>query len=358
MLKEIVSFLPFTNTIMQLSEHLLNLQQKFAQELEKVASEQALEELRVHYLGRNGLIIELLTNLKNLPLDEKKTYGPALNKFRQDAHHAIEHKKESLRTEHVAALRRQLTYFDVTAYQPSYRKGSLHPYSHVVQNIENIFMSMGYMYAEGPEIEDPAYNFDALNIPKNHPARDLHDTFWLTIPEKLLRTHTSSVQIRTLQQHQPPLAVFAPGRVFRHEATDATHDFMFMQLEGLFIDKGVSLAHLLATLKTFMRSLFNIHTLDIRVRPSYFPFVEPGLEVDISCPFCTSGCSLCKKTRWIELGGAGLVHPEVLRYCSIDPNTYSGFAFGLGIERFAMLKYNLTDIRLFHTGAIDFLKQF
>jgi phenylalanyl-tRNA synthetase alpha chain len=341
-----------------LSEKIEQCTKAFNEALNKANSEQTVEEVRVHFLGRHGEIIALMAILKDLALEEKKIYGPPLNQLRQMAETAIREKKEAVIAAEIARVAAQATHFDVTAYKPSYVSGSLHPYTHIIERIEDIFISMGYSEAEGPEIEDPAHNFDALNIPQNHPARELHDTFWLELPERLLRTHTSTVQIRAMEKQKPPLAIFAPGRVYRHEATDATHDFMFMQCEGLLIDKHISLSNLVATLKTFMQALFGQHTLDIRVRPSYFPFVEPGLEVDISCPFCTEGCSICKKTRWIELGGAGLVHPNVLKFCSMDPDIYSGFAFGLGIERLAMLKYGINDIRLFRSGKIDFLRQF
>lgn len=341
-----------------LSEKIQQCLTAFTQALAAATTEAAVEDVRIKYLGRQGDIINLMAVLKDLSLEEKKIYGPQLNQLRQTAETAIREKKETVLAAEVAQRSAQAAHFDVTAYKPDYVAGSLHPYTHIIQKIEDIFLSMGYSMAEGPEIEDPAHNFDALNIPQNHPARDLHDTFWLELPQRLLRTHTSTVQIRTMEHQKPPLAIFAPGRVYRHEATDATHDFMFMQCEGLLIDKNISLSNLIATLKTFMQALFDQQTLDIRVRPSYFPFVEPGLEVDISCPFCKTGCSICKKTRWIELGGAGLVHPNVLKFCAMDPNIYSGFAFGLGIERLAMLKYGINDIRLFRSGKIDFLRQF
>lgn len=341
-----------------LSEKIASIQKQFTSELAAASAADAVETIRIRYLGRNGLITELMHILKELNLEEKKEYGPQLNELRTSAHHAIEAKKEALLQQAIEALAQSKANFDVTAYTPSYSKGSLHPYTHMIEKIEDIFMSMGYTRAEGPEVEEPSYNFDALNIPPSHPARDLHDTFWLDLPNRLLRTHTSSVQIRTMRQQKPPIAIFTPGRAFRHEATDATHDFIFMQCEGLLVDKNISLSNLIATLKSFMQALFGKQTMEIRVRPSYFPFVEPGLEVDIACPFCEDGCSLCKRTRWIELGGAGLVHPHVLRHCGIDPEVYSGFAFGLGIDRLAMLKYGIPDIRLLRSGKIDFLNQF
>lgn len=341
-----------------LSEHIQTLSNTFIEDLALAFSDEQAEELRVRYLGRNGTVTQLLATLKDLSLDDKKLYGPQLNKLRDDIHQSIILHKERLVLRKAELLKQQQAHFDVTAYKPVNQKGSLHPFTSVIQSIEDIFMSMGYSVVQGPEIETEGNNFEGLNIPKDHPARDMQDTFWLTLPELLLRTHTSTVQIRTMKNSTPPLAIIAPGRVFRHEATDASHDFTFMQLEGLVINTDISLSNLFATIKAFMQALFENSSLDIRVRPSYFPFVEPGAEVDITCPFCKGGCSVCKKTGWIELGGAGLVHPHVLRYCGIDPLKYSGFAFGFGIERFAMLKYKIYDIRLFRSGKIDFLKQF
>jgi len=211
---------------------------------------------------------------------------------------------------------------------------------------------------DGPEVETSHYNFEALNIPADHPARDMQDTFWLTLPGRLLRTQTSNVEIRTMEQQKPPFAIVSPGRVYRNEATDASHDFMFTQLECLVVDKHVSLSNLLGTVQLFLQRVFGREDLKIRARPGYFPFVEPGVEIDASCLFCTHGCSICKKTTWIELLGSGLTHPNVLRACNLDPEEYTGFAFGMGIERLAMLKYGITDIRLFHSGSLAFLKQF
>ncbi len=219
-------------------------------------------------------------------------------------------------------------------------------------------MSMGFEIADGPEIETEYINFEALNIPADHPARDMQDTFWLDVPGMLLRTHTSSVQIHTMHKRTTPIAAVSLGRCYRNEATDATHDYVFMQCEGIFIDKNVSMAHLLGTMKAWLQAFFENKTIDIRIRPSFFPFVEPGVEVDCTCPFCTNGCSICKKTGWIELGGAGLIHPHVLKAGNIDPEIYSGFAFGFGLTRLVMLMYGIRDIRLLHEGSLEFLKQF
>jgi phenylalanyl-tRNA synthetase alpha chain len=217
---------------------------------------------------------------------------------------------------------------------------------------------MGWHIADGPEVETDYYNFTALNIPDEHPAREMHDTFWLDVPGMLMRTHTSTVQIHTMKKKELPLAVFAPGRCYRNEATDASHDFMFTQGEGLVIDKNISIANLLAIAQTFLQEFFEKKDLKIRARPGYFPFVEPAIEIDASCPFCKNGCSVCKKTTWIELLGSGLVHPNVLRHGNINPDLYRGCAFGFGMERLAMVKYGINDIRLFHSSKLQFLDQF
>ncbi len=334
------------------------LQKEFSEKLARVTTLEELEQIRLEFLSRNGLIAQAMHDLKALSLEEKKTIGPLLNNIKKFAQESFDAKKSSIEQELLQILLGKDRNFDVTAYVPKTLHGSLHPITVIYKKIEDIFISMGYGIIEGPEVETEYYNFEALNIPKDHPARDFFDTFWLTIPGLLLRTHTSSVQIHGMEKNEPPFAFIAPGRVYRHEATDATHDFLFNQIEGLVIGTDISLAHLLATLKTFFQTLFNRKDLDLKVRPSYFPFVEPGIEIDITCPFCSTGCSICKKTKLIEMGGAGLVHPNVLKFCKLDPHKYSGFAFGLGVDRIAMLLYNIQDIRLFSSGKIDFLKQF
>lgn len=240
------------------------------------------------------------------------------------------------------------------------KQGHLHPISQMIYAMTDIFQSIGFSVALGPEMETEFYNFDALNIPPDHPARDMQDTFWLKPVDsgKLLRTHTSSVQIRFMESHQPPFKIVAPGKVFRNEATDATHEAQFHQLEGLAIDKDISIAHLKGTLEFFLKKLFG-EQVTLRLRPSFFSFVEPGLEVDVSCFKCAGrGCSLCKQTGWIEVLGAGMVHPNVLKACHIDPNQWQGFAFGVGVDRLVMLKYGVGDIRELYAGDIRFVNQF
>lgn len=341
-----------------MKNELLAIQNSFQEALEKAGSINDTEALRVATLGRNGSVTQLMKKLGTLSLEEKRELGPLFNEVKTTIGRKLLEKETALKTELEQKEYQKLKSFDVTLYRNTPYKGSLHIYSHVVQELEDIFISMGYAIADGPEVETDFYNFEALNIPKDHPARDMQDTFWLNIPGLLLRTQTSSVQIRTMETEQPPIAIFAPGRVFRNEATDATHEFMFMQGECLFVDKNVSLGNLLATAQAFLQAFFNKKDLQIRVRPGFFPFVEPGIEIDASCPFCTNGCSLCKHTGWIELLGSGLVHPNVLRASGIDPTIYSGFAFGFGIDRLAMIKYGINDIRLLRSTKPDLLNQF
>lgn len=320
-------------------------------------TEQELEQVRVDFLGRNGYIAALMKSLSEVSIEEKREYGPLLNAFKQEAEQAYMRKKNALFSAGIRAEHEKNRFFDVTASKSKLNTGGIHPYTHITTSLEDIFISMGYTVVDGSEIETDYHNFEALNIPQNHPAREHHDTFWIS-DTVLLRTHTSTVQVRAMEKGNLPLAIFTPGRVYRNEALDASHEFNFMQGEFLYIDKNVSLGNLLATAQTFLQAFFENDALKIRVRPGFFPFVEPGLEIDASCPFCTQGCSTCKKTGWIELLGAGLVHPNVLRYCNIDPEVYSGFACGFGIERLAMIKYGIHDIRFFHANKLDFLKQF
>lgn len=350
---------PAIDTSMSYQETSLHqIKQEFLTRLATITTEAELDALKVEFLGRKGKLADMMAALKNLSLEEKRTHGPALNTLKEELTQAFERKEQELIHNKRAEEARRAASFDVTRYKPNVAHGSLHPYTHVVQDIENVFISMGFMIAEGPEIETDRVNFESLNIPADHPAREMHDTFWLDIPGLLLRTHTSTVQVRSMMNRKPPLAIAAPGRCYRHEATDASHDFMFWQCEGLVVDKNVSMAHLLGTLKHFLQAIFKKEKLDIRIRPSFFPFVEPGVEIDMTCPFCTDGCSVCKKSRWIEICGAGLVHPHVLQSCGIDPQEYSGFAFGFGLTRLVMLKYGINDIRFLHNPKVEFLKQF
>lgn len=339
-----------------IADHLQRIAEELQAELATVCALCDIERIRIRYLGRKeGTITDLLRSIKNFSPQEKQEFAPLIQKLHQAAETMIAERSSSIEAQ---AAQKKTATIDVTAYRNPRTVGGLHPLTQLIERIQGIFMSLGYSIVSGPEVEDEWHNFDALNIPASHPARDLHDTFWLNHPGLLLRTHTSTVQIRELEQSSPPIAICAPGRVFRHEATDATHDFTFTQCEGLFIDRTVSVAHLLGTIEQFMQLLFCNKHITIRVRPSYYPFVEPGLDVDIRCPFCEHGCSICKKSMWIEIGGAGLVHPHVLRSCNLNPDEWSGFAFGFGIERIAMMLYGIDDVRLFKTSKYSILQQF
>ena len=337
------------------SKNIKELSISLLQELKKISSEIELEQFRIGILGRQGKIADLFSNLKKAAPEDKRTLGPELNKFKKDIFAKFEEKKEKLFKNKLLAAQEKEKNFDVSISKQK-EDGSLHPYTIITEQIQDIFISMGFKVEDGPELETDFFNFTALNVPEDHPAREESDTFWID-NEYLLRTQTSTVQIRTMKEEKPPIAIISPGRTMRNEATDASHDFMFMQFEGLYVSKNVSISNLLATLKSFLGKFFG-KDVKLRVRPGYFPFVEPGLEIDASCPFCKKGCSVCKKTGWIELMGSGLVHPNVLKHCGLDPKIYSGFAFGFGLTRLVMIKYQIPDIRFLHSGNIDFLKQF
>ncbi|MBU1008031.1 phenylalanine--tRNA ligase subunit alpha [Candidatus Dependentiae bacterium] len=333
-------------------------QEEFSQRIDRVTSVKDLEVVRIDFLGRQGKISTLFKQIKTLSVDEKKELVPLLNNLKNISEDLIKKSKDRLVQQQAHAVQLKQKNFDVTAGQTGLLKGHSHLYSQFIEEIENIFISMGYDVLDGPYVETDYYNFTALNIPQDHPARDMYDTFWLNKKNLLLRTHTSPVQVRTMEHCKPPFAAVVPGFTFRHEATDATHDTMFAQCEGFVIDKNITLSHLFATAQTFLKTLFKTDDLDIRIRPGFFPFVEPGVEIDMRCPFCKSGCSVCKKTTWLEVFPGGLIHPNVLRAGGIDPEEYSGFAFGFGLTRLAMLKYKVNDIRLFLSGKLKFLEQF
>ncbi len=334
------------------------LQKNIVNALAKAQTESELEQVRLDYLTRQGALAQLMARLKAMTPEEKRVFGPLLNNLRQQVFEQLEVRKEELKRSYYELEQKKKSSFDVTAYSSGRLTGSLHPYTYLVQKIEDVFISMGYAIAEGPELENEFMNFEALNIPADHPARDMQDTLWLELPGKLMRTHTSNVQIRTMLSQKPPFAVLSPGRCYRYEATDATHDYVFMQTEGLLVSENISMSNLFATTKVFLSSLFEKKNIEIRMRPSYFPFVEPGVEIDMQCIFCKKGCSVCKGSRWIEVVGAGLVHPNVLKACKVNSDKYSGFAFGFGLTRLAMLKYGINDIRLLSSGSLDFLTQF
>ena len=327
---------------------------QFSHALSTAQTAEQLEAVRVKFLGRSGELAQLTDELKAQSPEEKRVNGQLLQGLKATAQQQFEEKHKEI----AGAVKAPAHKLDITAYKPNQLHGSVHPYTQVIQEIEDLFISMGFMVVDGTEVETDFYNFTALNIPEDHPARDMHDTFWLHGPHRLLRTHTSATQIHTMQNRKPPIAMVTNGRVYRHEATDATHDFMFMQTEGMLIDKNISIAHLKYSAQHILKRLFEKNDLQFRMRPAYYPFVEPGLDIDISCPFCKTGCSICKYTRWIEAAGSGMIHPKVLQAGGIDPKVYSGWAFGFGLTRLVMFKFGITDIRLLHGTSIEFLKQF
>ena len=314
-----------------------------------------VEEFRIDYLGKKGVLNDFFAAFKEVPNTEKKEFGQFVNELKNKAQEKVNQLKENLEN----SQENTSSGLDLTMSAESMRLGSRHPLSIVKNEIVEIFARLGFTISEGPEIEDDWHNFSALNLPKEHPARDMQDTFFIqTNPDVLLRTHTSSVQVRYMEKNPVPIRTLSPGRVFRNEAISARAHCIFHQIEGLYIDENVSFADLKQTLLHFAQEFFGKET-EIRLRPSYFPFTEPSAEVDISCNICKSkGCNICKYTGWVEILGCGMVDPNVLENCGIDSKKYSGFAFGMGIERITMLKYQIKDLRLFFENDIRFLEQF
>lgn len=315
----------------------------------------SLDELRVKYLGKKGELTSQLKNIGKLEPADRPAFGDKVNQVKSLVADALSAKKEQLELRELAKSLEE-SAVDVSLPGRGQQLGSLHPVTRSMQRIEDIFTRMGFAVASGPEIEDDFHNFEALNIPDDHPARAMHDTFYLE-DGHLLRTHTSPVQVRYMQAHKPPMNIIAPGRVYRCDS-DVTHTPMFHQVEGLAVAEDISFADLKGILTYFLRQFFE-KDLSVRLRPSYFPFTEPSAEVDISCVFCDGeGCRICKKTGWLEVLGCGMVHPEVFRHVGIDSEKYTGFAFGLGVERLTMLRYGVDDLRLFFDNDIAFLRQF
>ena len=316
---------------------------------------ETLEAFRIRFLGMKGLVKSLMGEMKNVPVEKKKEFGQVMNAFKQ----AAEQKYESLRESTSTDLKATVPAIDVSLPGEPIPVGSRHPITLMRNRIVSIFQRLGFAVAEGPEIEDDWHNFTALNLGENHPARDMQDTFYLSQnPDWLLRTHTSNVQIREMQKGKLPIRIICPGRVYRNETISARSHCFFHQVEGLYIDENVSFADLKQTLYFFVKEMFG-DDVKIRFRPSYFPFTEPSAEMDISCLLCKGeGCAVCKRTGWLEILGCGMVHPQVLENCGIDSTKYNGFAFGMGIERPALLKYGITDIRLFSENDVRFLEQF
>ncbi|RAO99965.1 phenylalanine--tRNA ligase [Petrotoga sp. 9PW.55.5.1] len=325
-------------------------------ELERINDLQEFQNLKSQYLGKKGKIKSLMNNLKNLDENSKKEYGQSVNELKNEIGIIFNEKFTKL-IEKEREEKEKEKWIDVTIPGAHRKLGKESLITNTRKEIEKIFLGLGFSVAEGPEIENSWYNFDALNTPQWHPAREMQDTFYLsTDKSKLLRTHTSPVQVRTMLKNSPPLAIISPGRVYRKDELDATHSPVFHQVEGLYVDKNVSVSHLKMYLEVFAQKLFG-NKVSVLLRPSYFPFTEPSFEVDISCIFCGGkGCKVCKNSGWIEILGAGLVHPNVFKSVDYDPEKWQGFAFGMGIERIAMLKNNIPDIREFYKNDISFIE--
>ena len=327
--------------------------------LDRIAAahkQEDLEAVRVEVLGRKGILANVSKDFGKLSAEARSQVGKLLNAAKQEVESALDKRKTAFAQQELNR-RLESEWVDLTLPAPGPRKGSLHPVTIIQSEIEDLFVSMGFTVLDGPEAETEYHNFDALNIPRDHPARDMQDTFWLQ-DGNVLRTHTSPVQVRGMEKLGPPLRMIAPGRVFRNEEVDASHEHTFYQLEGMMVDRDVSVAHLIFFMKTLLSSIFR-REVTVRLRPGYFPFVEPGFELDIQCLICGGpGCPVCKQSGWVELLPCGLVHPNVLRMSGIDPEEWNGFAFGLGLTRLAMMRYAIDDIRLLMGGDLRFLTQF
>ncbi|GAB4484366.1 MAG: phenylalanine--tRNA ligase subunit alpha [Thermodesulfovibrionales bacterium] len=336
-------------------DDLLSLKTAFLSEIEQVSSLPELQQLKSRYTGKKGLIQEKLKALSAVSPEERRVFGRAVNDLKSLVEEAIG-SRESLLRDRERQQRLLSERIDVTLPGKAGRPGSYHPLTLVLEEIKDIFVSMGFGIAEGPEVELDYYNFEALNIPKHHPARDMQDTFYVS-DDVVLRTHTSPVQVRVMQNRRPPLKIIAPGKVYRCDA-DISHTPMFHQIEGLMVDREVAFSDLKGVLELFIRSFFGTDT-PVRFRPSYFPFTEPSAEVDIGCIFCKgAGCRVCKTTGWLEVLGCGMVNPRVFEMSGYGPEEFTGFAFGMGVERMTMLKYSIDDIRLFYENDLRFLSQF
>jgi phenylalanyl-tRNA synthetase alpha chain len=344
-----------------MAEQLKDVHAQALEDLNKVENPRELELWRIRHLGKKSSLTRVLRSLAILPLEERRKKGTQANEIKKALESSLEEKRESLQepliTSPIDAQR-----LDVTLPGRPVSTGRLHPTIQILNEICDIFKNMGFQVIEGPDVEWDYYNFEALNIPQHHPARDMFATLWIDVgigeKARLLRTHTSPMQIRLMEREHPPIRAIVPGRTYRYEATDATHESMFYQVEGLAVDKGITMGDLKGTLFDFCHCLFG-EERKVRFRCDYFPFVEPGVEVAIECAACQgSGCRLCSYSGWLEILGAGMVHPDVLARVNVDPRIYSGFAFGLGVERIPMLRYGIDDIRLFYSNDLRFLKQF
>jgi len=325
----------------------------------KADGEKEVEAFRIRFLGSKGLVKNLMGEMKEVPADQRKAFGQVLNDFKQLAENKLEELKISLENGHNGKIKKDAPAMDLSLPGDNVSLGSRHPISLVRKRIITIFQRLGFAVADGPEIEDDWHNFTALNIDEDHPARDMQDTFYISKnPDWLLRTHTSNTQVHEMQKGKLPIRIICPGRVYRNETISARAHCFFHQAEGLYVDEHVSFADLKQSLYFFVQEMFGKETR-IRFRPSFFPFTEPSAEMDISCLICKgAGCNVCKHTGWVEILGSGMVHPKLLENCGIDPNKYTGFAFGMGVERIAMLRYEMKDLRLFSENDLRFLQQF
>lgn len=331
------------------------VQEELEGSIEAVKDLSQLQQLKAKYLGKSGLITQAIARIREVPPEERKEYGLRVNRLKEFAEELFKKKEEELKAFEIEKKLSQ-EWIDLSVPLET-ELGSLHPITQTMKRIRDIFVSMGFSVMEGPEIELEEYNFDMLNIPKEHPAREMQDTFYVNKEGYLLRTHTSPVQIRAMLSQKPPIYMIAPGKVYRRD-DDPTHSPMFHQVEGLAVDRDISFGHMKYTIETFLKEFFEVD-VPVRFRASYFPFTEPSAEVDIGCVICGgSGCRVCKESGWLEVMGCGMVHPQVLKNCQIDPEEYQGFAFGMGVERLAMLYFGIDNIKLFYENNLRFLKQF
>ncbi|MFW5981569.1 MAG: phenylalanine--tRNA ligase subunit alpha [Halanaerobiaceae bacterium] len=341
---------------MDLKKQLKSIENEAKKLFEEVSDLKTLEDLRVEYLGKKGRITDVLRQMGKIPAEERPIIGQVANELKGRLSSLLTEKKDVLEEE-LKSNKLQSETIDVTLPGNKINPGHKHPLTHITEQVKDIFIGLGFTIAEGPEIENQYNNFEALNIPQYHPARDLQDTLYID-DEHVLRTHTSPVQIRTMAKEKPPIRIIAPGRVYRSDEIDASHSPVFHQLEGLVVDHGISFSDLKGTIEAFVKAIYGEDT-KTRFRPSYFPFTEPSAEVDISCVICEGeGCRLCSNTGWLEVMGSGMVHPNVLEMAGIDSKEYSGFAFGMGLDRITMLKYGIHDIRLLFENDKRFLQQF
>lgn len=342
-------------------EQLQQMLEDFRAGIEKVQSLPEMAQFKAEYLGKKGRLKSLMSGMRNLSPEERSRFGAKANEAKQFMEQLLEEQSTRIELEEINT-RLDKEWQDISWTDRLKDKGQqaagLHPLSNVMRELEDIFLSMGFDILDGPHIEDEYHNFEALNIPANHPARDMQDTFWFQDKKHLLRTHTSNIQIRGMEQHKPPFKFVGPGKVFRSEALDASHEAAFHQLEGMMVGKDISVSHMIHFLRTLLSEIFQ-KEIKVRLRPGFFPFVEPGFELDYECLLCGGkGCSVCKQVGWVEALGCGMVHPNVLKAGDIDPKEWNGFAFGLGVDRLTMMRYHIDDVRHIHSGDLLFSEQF